>query len=111
MLAIYMPIIQEALRHFTRIWNIHRIRKQPNRPNCVSGQPIRNYQYPGAIGFEEQGYPVPQEIIEELTEMVEDIGTPYPVSKRSTLPAGQLTKYRYRRVPSGGNYAVVQSHT
>jgi hypothetical protein len=74
LLAIYMPIIQEALRYFTRIWNIHTIRKQPKRPNCVSGQPFKNYMYPGAIGYEEQGYPVPKHIIEELTETVEDIG-------------------------------------
>ena len=39
--------------------------------------------------------------------MVKDIGTPYLVSKYFILLVGQLTKYRYRRVPSGGNYAVV----
>lgn len=31
---------------FVDLWNIHRIRKQPTRPNSISGQPKLNYFYP-----------------------------------------------------------------
>ena len=39
--------------------------------------------------------------------MVNDISTPYLVFKYSTLPASQLTKYKYQQIPSKGNYTVV----
>lgn len=41
-----MPIIQAEVYGFVRLWNVHRIRKQPKRPNCVFGQPSTNYFYP-----------------------------------------------------------------
>jgi hypothetical protein len=39
MLAVYMPIVREAAMGYKDLWNIHRIRRQPNRPNAISGQP------------------------------------------------------------------------
>ena len=73
-LAIYMPIIQAELKHFTRIWNIHNIRKQKNRPNSIPGQPAKNYFYPGMVGAEDQGYAVSDEVLDEYAQRVEDIG-------------------------------------
>ena len=43
MLAVYLPIIREQVTEFVRVWNIHIIRKQPNRPHVVCGQPFQNY--------------------------------------------------------------------
>jgi hypothetical protein len=46
MLAIYMPIIREAAIAYKDLWNCYKIRKQPNRPNAVTGQPMVLYYYP-----------------------------------------------------------------
>ena len=42
-LAIYTPIIRREIFGFVRLWNVHRIRKQRQRPNSLSGQPVRLY--------------------------------------------------------------------
>ena len=68
-----MPIIQEALKYFTRIWNIYTIRKQPKHLNCISSQPFKNYIYLGAIGYKKQKYLIPKYIIKEFTKIVENI--------------------------------------
>jgi hypothetical protein len=46
MLVIYMPIVRDAAQLYADIWNMHRMRKQPNRPNAVIGQPQLLYHYP-----------------------------------------------------------------
>jgi hypothetical protein len=46
MLAVYMPLVREAAIVYKDLWNIHKIRKQPNRPNAVSGQPQILYDFP-----------------------------------------------------------------
>jgi hypothetical protein len=45
-LAIYIPILREEVHKFARIWNMHTIRKQNNRPHSVSGKPYMLYNYP-----------------------------------------------------------------
>jgi hypothetical protein len=46
MLAIYMPLVREAVHVYVELWNHHNIRKQPNRPNTVTSQPYILYHYP-----------------------------------------------------------------
>lgn len=42
-----MPILRDEVCHFVRTWNSHTIRKQPNRPNIVTGKPYMLYNHPG----------------------------------------------------------------
>jgi hypothetical protein len=46
MLAIFMPIVRESAIAYKDLWNIHKIRKQRNRPNSVVGQPQVLYDFP-----------------------------------------------------------------
>jgi hypothetical protein len=46
MLAIYMPLVQDAVHAYVKLWNHHNIRKQLNRPNAVTGQLYILYYYP-----------------------------------------------------------------
>jgi hypothetical protein len=46
MLAIYMPIIAEAVDDFVGTWNTHRIRRQPQRNHHVAGIPHVLYHNP-----------------------------------------------------------------
>jgi hypothetical protein len=46
MLAVYMPIIRKEIGQFVTVWNAHKIRKQNNRPNIVTGQPTVMYMAP-----------------------------------------------------------------
>ena len=41
-----MPILREEIQAFARLWNIHQIRKQPNRPSSVQGKPFMLYNFP-----------------------------------------------------------------
>lgn len=42
-----MPILRaRAQSYVSRIWNVHPIRRQTNRPHIVPGKPIMNYYYP-----------------------------------------------------------------
>ena len=68
-----MPIIQTELQNFCKIWNLHKIRKQTNRPNCVPGQPLRNYMYPEATGTTDHGCVVPDDVLRDFVDMVDDI--------------------------------------
>jgi hypothetical protein len=40
LLAIYIPLLRTQMQSFVRTWNRHSIRKQPNRPNAISGKPV-----------------------------------------------------------------------
>lgn len=46
MLAIYMPIVRDAVATFVDAWNNHSIRKQNNRPEGVYGVPSKMYMVP-----------------------------------------------------------------
>ena len=46
MLAIYMPLVREAVHAYVELWNYYNIRKQPNRLNAVTSQPYILYYYP-----------------------------------------------------------------
>jgi hypothetical protein len=76
MLAIYMPIIREAAIAYKDLWNCHKIRKQPNRPNAVTGQPMVLYHYPDP---EVKSYrqPINQDFVSELQASLQAWGI-YP---------------------------------
>ena len=61
-----MPIVREEVYKYVELWNVHSIRKQPNRPNAVTGKPRFNYLYPkdGAIHY---GRPIDPEISESIS--------------------------------------------
>jgi hypothetical protein len=46
MLAIYMPLVREAVYAYVKLWNHHSIQKQPNRLNAVTSQLYILYYYP-----------------------------------------------------------------
>ncbi|KAL9614761.1 MAG: hypothetical protein Q9167_000752 [Letrouitia subvulpina] len=46
--AVYLPIICTEVQEFIQLWNIHQIRKQPDRPNHVAGKPYMLYFHPPA---------------------------------------------------------------
>jgi hypothetical protein len=72
MLAIYMPIIREAAMNYRELWNIHRIRLQPNRPNSVAGQPEVLYEIHD--GVNSYGVPINKAHAQSLQESLGDWG-------------------------------------
>jgi hypothetical protein len=68
-----MPIIREEIQKFAALWNIHRIRKQSDRPNSVSGQPVVNYQWP-AEGVQNFGIPPNLEVTAEIQQDINNWG-------------------------------------
>ena len=44
--ALYMPWLRTTIGGFVQMWNSHRIRKQPKRPNVKFGKPYMLYHYP-----------------------------------------------------------------
>jgi hypothetical protein len=76
MLAIYMPIVREAAIAYKNLWNCHKIRKQPNRPNAVTGQPMILYYYPNPK-VKSYRQPINKEFISELQVSLQEWGV-YP---------------------------------
>jgi hypothetical protein len=76
MLAIYMPIVREAAIAYKDLWNCHKIRKQPNRPNAVTGQPMVLYHYPDPE-VKSYGQPINQDFVSELQASLQAWGI-YP---------------------------------
>jgi hypothetical protein len=74
LLAIYMPIIRCEIQTFARLWNVHRIRRQPNRPNHVNGQPIMLYNFPERTSSQEYGLKIDESFLAEVQEKVSDFG-------------------------------------
>lgn len=68
-----MPILRQEIQAFAQLWNVHRIRYQPNRPNCVVGQPLMLYHWP-KDGVEDQGLAADQELLQELQQDVSSWG-------------------------------------
>jgi hypothetical protein len=62
-----MPIIREELFKFVRLWNVHKIRRQTNRPNAVFGQPFFLYHYPKE-DVTDYGLIPDQELLDDLLE-------------------------------------------
>lgn len=72
-LAVYMPILREDIQKFARIWNIHTIRRQPRRPNCVAGQPVMLYHWPSE-GVKDHGARPDPDLRSYLQTQVSDWG-------------------------------------
>jgi hypothetical protein len=67
-----MPIVRKATEEFVEYWNSHKIRKQRDRPNSVSGKPIVLYKYrPGTTRY---GCKVDKVLIAELKNDFNDWG-------------------------------------
>jgi len=60
-----MPLVRAATFAYKDLWNLHTIRKQPNRPNAVSGQPYQLYHYPKPE-VKSYGRPINQEFVSDL---------------------------------------------
>jgi hypothetical protein len=73
LLAVFMPIIRAEIFSFVRIWNIHFIRKQKNRPHVIHGKPYMNYNHP-AEGVYNYGLPINSDLLKELQKDVEEFG-------------------------------------
>jgi hypothetical protein len=73
MLAVYMPLVQEAVHAYVELWNHHNIRKQPNRPNAVTGQLYILYHYPPE-GVQLYEVLVDAEYIFQLKQSMEEWG-------------------------------------
>ena len=73
MLAVYMPIVREASMGYKDLWNIHRIRRQPNRPNPISGQPQVLYDFPPEE-VQSYGGPIDPEFALKIEESIEEWG-------------------------------------
>jgi hypothetical protein len=43
---IYMPIVRANVAHYVKTWNLHKIRRQRNRPYLPSGTPLQMYNHP-----------------------------------------------------------------
>lgn len=67
MLAVYIPIIRYSIHEFARLWNVHSIRRQRNRPHSISGKPVKLYFWP-SNNIQDHG-------IEPNTKLLEDIKT------------------------------------
>jgi hypothetical protein len=68
-----MPILREEVPAFARLWNVHKIRRQPKRPNCVVGQPLVLYHWP-KDGVENHGLAPDTELLRELQRDVSNWG-------------------------------------
>ena len=66
-LAIYFVPIRREIHGFVRLWNIHKIRRQRNRPNCISGKPWMLYHYPGE-GVRDYQIPVNRERLQQYQD-------------------------------------------
>src|SRR5271169_3909825 len=73
MLAIYMPLVQDAVHAYVELWNHHTIQKQPNRPNAVTGQLYILYHYT-PDGVQSYKVPVDQNWISQLQQSMGEWG-------------------------------------
>ena len=78
MLAVFMPIVRESTFAYKDLWNIHKIRKQPKRPNCVTGQPQVLYDFP-PTGGGRYGVAIDPEFAKRIEEGLEPWGKPEPL--------------------------------
>jgi len=81
LLAIYIPLLRTEMQSFTRTWNSHRIRKQPNRPNVVAGKPYVLYHHTSEH-VRNYGLSVDMEQLKRLQNDVRDWGeflSPYEI--------------------------------
>jgi hypothetical protein len=76
MLVVYMPIVRDAVHAYAELWNHHKIRKQPNRPNAVTSQPVILYHYPPS-GVHSYEVLVNREYISRIEDSLQEWGMLY----------------------------------
>ena len=86
MLVVYMPIVRDAAHSYVELWNHHRIRKQPNRPNAVTGQPVLLYHYPPS-GVNSYEVSIDCNYLKQLEESLEEWGMQYRLNFPINYPA------------------------
>lgn len=63
-----MPLVRNTLCDFVRLWNVHSIRKQKNRPNGVFGKPFFLYFHPERQDTEDYGLLPDETLVDNLLE-------------------------------------------
>ncbi len=75
--AIYGPVIRDELAKFVELWNGHRIRNQPNRPNVRSGIPQDLYhtiEDPNwGVPFSQQHDSPEQQLLRDMLQPLADL--------------------------------------
>jgi hypothetical protein len=69
-----MPILRQEICKFVRLWNVHNIRKQRERPDGVYGKPYFLYFHPEDRETEDYGLSPDQDLVDELLEDMNDWG-------------------------------------
>lgn len=68
-----MPMIRTEIYSYVELWNVHRIRKQRNRPNSVAGKPYMLYHHPKE-DVQDYGLPIKQEVLDVQRQSVHGFG-------------------------------------
>ena len=72
---IYIPIMRTELDQYAELWNIHQIRKQPDRPYLKTGIPCLLFHCPTVKQKGVQsGYDVPPELLDAMDQYAGDCG-------------------------------------
>lgn len=71
-----MRMLRKEVRVFVESWNNHKIRKQRNRPNSVSGRPWFLYEHPEPMMDYKQ--PVNADMLAVVGRSVEEFGLSRP---------------------------------
>ncbi|KAI4211630.1 MAG: hypothetical protein LQ351_005533, partial [Letrouitia transgressa] len=69
--AVYLPLIRTEIQEFVQLWNMHRIRKQPHRPNHIAGKPYMLYFHP-AEPTPNYGLGIDQDLLRTLGQDIQE---------------------------------------
>jgi len=73
-IAVYMPLLRREICKFIRLWNVHDIRKQKERPGGVYGKPYFLYFHPEDHGVQDYGLIADENLVNELLDDMNDWG-------------------------------------
>jgi len=73
-IAVYMPLLRREICKFIRLWNVHDIRKQKERPGGVYGKPYFLYFHPEDRGVQDYGLTADENLVNELLDDMNDWG-------------------------------------
>jgi hypothetical protein len=69
-----MPLVRTETLAYTELWNSHQIRKQPSKPNSVSGRPDQLYHYPELHNVVRHGRKIDPQLVQEIRDEFADWG-------------------------------------
>ncbi|KAI8957879.1 hypothetical protein F5Y11DRAFT_338003 [Daldinia sp. FL1419] len=72
LLAVYVPIIENEIKIFVKLWNNHDVRTQRNRANALRGRPWDNFFTPNTDFVSQWGAPVDVAILAEIEAAMEN---------------------------------------